>query len=924
MKIRFIKIILFVGIFLLNLNVKAQDKDFHIYLCFGQSNMEGAASIEPQYTKVDDRFKVLAAVDCPDLGRTKGNWYTAVPPLVRCNTGLGPADFFGRTMVENLPENVKIGVINVAIGGCKIELFDKDNYESYVTTAPDWMKGMINAYDGNPYKRLVDMAKLAQKDGVIKGILLHQGESNTGEATWPSKVNKVYSSLLSDLNLKAADVPLLAGGVVAADQNGRCAIMNNIISKLPETIPTAHYIPSDGCLAAADSLHFNAKGYEMLGYRYATKMLTLLGYKAEVAANFDVPQQGISKGKIDTIQYTSKTVGTTRKALIYTPPGFSKAKKYPVLYLLHGIGGDEKEWLRGGQPQVILDNLYAAKKIADMIVVMPNGRAMKDDRATGNIMAPDKVQAFADFERDLIDDLIPFIEKNYPVLNNRENRAVAGLSMGGGQSLNFGLGNLDLFAWVGGFSSAPNTKTPQELIPNPEETKKKLKLLWISCGDKDGLISFSKRTHDYLVEKNIEHVYRVIPGGAHDFKVWKEGLYNLSQLLFKPVTPLLIKKYSDIPPEVTAAAPAGPGARQMRGVPASTNVQGANYPRILRNNSVIFQVNAPEAKQVQIDLGKKYDMNKNASGVWEVTTEPIVEGFHYYSLLIDGVAVCDPASQAFYGMGRMASGIEIPEKSGGDYYTIKDVPHGKIQQIRYYSDITKSWRRAFVYTPPGYDTNLQKKYPVMYLQHGGGEDETGWPNQGKVDLILDNLISNGSAKEMLVVMDKGYAVNPEQQNNEGESSFRGMMSNAFTDVVIKELIPFIDKEFRTLPDRNNRAMAGLSMGGFQTFQTTLNNLDKFAYIGGFSGAAFIQPGANYKEIFNGVWSNVADFNNKVKVVYLSIGTDEPERMYQTVNSFHKELEKIGVKHVYYESPGTSHEWLTWRRSLNQFASLIFK
>ena len=214
---------------------------------------------------------------------------------------------------------------------------------------------------------------------------------------------------------------------------------------------------------------------------------------------FDSLQTNIPQGKIDTITYDSKTVGTKRKTLIYTPPGYSKSKKYPVLYLLHGIGGDEKEWLQG-KPQAILDNLYAEKKIVPMIVVMPNGRAMKDDRAVGNIFDSLKVQAFATFEKDLLNDLIPFIEKNYPVLSNRESRAIAGLSMGGGQSLNFGLGNLDKFAWVGGFSSAPNTKKPTELIPNPEDAKKKLKLLWISCGDADGLISFSKRTHDYLYE----------------------------------------------------------------------------------------------------------------------------------------------------------------------------------------------------------------------------------------------------------------------------------------------------------------------------------------------------------------------------------------------------------------------------------------
>jgi enterochelin esterase-like enzyme len=260
---------------------------------------------------------------------------------------------------------------------------------------------------------------------------------------------------------------------------------------------------------------------------------------------FDTVRDGILHGKIDTITYHSSTVDSERRALIYTPPGYSPDTKYPVLYLLHGIGGDEKEWFSQGQPQVILDNLYAEKKVEPMIVVLPNGRAMKDDRAGGNIMAPDKVQAFATFEKDLLVDLIPFVEKNYPVFTDREHRAVAGLSMGGGQSLNFGLGNLDRFAWVGGFSSAPNTKRPEELVPDPEKAKQQLKLLWISCGDKDGLITFSKRTHDYLVANKVPHIYHVIPGGFHDFKVWKDNLYMFSQLIFKPVDDSVFSMYSN-------------------------------------------------------------------------------------------------------------------------------------------------------------------------------------------------------------------------------------------------------------------------------------------------------------------------------------------------------------------------------------------
>jgi xylan 1,4-beta-xylosidase len=262
----------------------------------------------------------------------------------------------------------------------------------------------------------------------------------------------------------------------------------------------------------------------------------------QAPSGFDVLRKSIPQGKIDSVMYPSNTVGNDRRMLVYTPPGFTKKKKYPVLYLLHGIGGDEKEWLNGGNPQVILDNLYADKKLEPMIVVMPNGRAMKDDRAGGNVFEPERVQAFTTFEKDLLNDIIPFIENKYPVLTDREHRAIAGLSMGGGQSLNFGLGNLDKFAWVGGFSSAPNTKTPEALVPDPEEAKRKLKLLWISCGDRDNLIDFSKRTHEYLSRNNVPHIYYIEPGG-HDFKVWKNGLYMFAQFLFKPVDVSTFSKY---------------------------------------------------------------------------------------------------------------------------------------------------------------------------------------------------------------------------------------------------------------------------------------------------------------------------------------------------------------------------------------------
>ncbi len=278
MKIKIV-LSLLTGLFLFNMNIFSQDSNFYIYLCIGQSNMEGyPRTIEKQDSTVDARFQVLATVDCANQGRTRGSWYTAVPPLCRCNTGLTPADYFGRTMVANFPKTIRVGVINVSVAGCKIELFDKDNFQTYASTAASWMTNIINEYGGNPYTRLVEMAKLAQKDGVIKGILLHQGESNTGDTLWTEKVKVVYDNLINDLDLNPQSVPLLAGEVVNADQGGVCASMNEIIATLPQKIPNAFVISSSGCTDSRDNLHFNAAGYREFGKRYAVQMLSILGY----------------------------------------------------------------------------------------------------------------------------------------------------------------------------------------------------------------------------------------------------------------------------------------------------------------------------------------------------------------------------------------------------------------------------------------------------------------------------------------------------------------------------------------------------------------------------------------------------------------------------------------------------------------------
>jgi len=613
-------------------------------------------------------------------------------------------------------------------------------------------------------------------------------------------------------------------------------------------------------------------------------------------AGFDSLRADIPHGRIDTITYSSKTVGTERRALIYTPPGFSKKKKYPVLYLLHGIGGDEKEWLNGGKPQVILDNLYAQGRVEPMIVVMPNGRAMKDDRATGNIMAPDKVQAFATFERDLLDDLIPFIEKKFPVYTDREHRAIAGLSMGGGQSLNFGLGNLDKFAWIGGFSSAPNTKRPEELVPDPERAKKMIKLLWISCGDADGLITFSRRTHQYLVAHNVPHIYYIEPG-VHDFKVWKNGLYMFSQLIFKPVDQSLFNKYSPL------------------GEPAVTNVRSARYPQIMPDSRVVFRVKAPDAQRVQIDLVKKYDLKRDTGGYWVVTTDSISEGFHYYSLLIDGVAVADPASETFYGMGRMASGIEIPF-SGGDYYAEKDVPHGDIRVRNYFSPVLNIWRRMYVYTPPGYDEQTGERYPVLYILHGGGEDERGWAMQGRTNFILDNLIAEKEAKPMLVVMpDANMSVQGMPFGENGLRMFEAEMKRG--------IIPFIEKTYRVRNDAGSRALAGLSMGGIHTLYTGMNNTAMFAYLGVFSSGWILPMQKDLAEGQYALMQRRADtINNNLKVLWIGVGGKE-DIAYNNCQLMLGRLDALKIKHSYGEYPG-GHTWPVWRNNLYKFAPLLFQ
>lgn len=282
--------ILAVATLLLSARAFAQEKKpdprFYIFLCFGQSNMEAGARPEEQDKgPVDERFRMLAAVDMPRLNRQMGHWYVATPPLNRPENGMGPVDFFGRAMVANLPREYRVGVINVSVAGAKIELWEKDTYTSYLEKAPPWMKNICKQYGDNPYKRLVEMAKIAQKDGVIKGVLLHQGESNPNDKEWCKKVKGIYDNLMKDLGLKPEDVPLLAGELKSAEEGGRCAGFNTtVLANLPRVVPNAYIISSRGCKGIRDGFHFSTAGFRELGKRYAIQMLKCLGLEAKAPA----------------------------------------------------------------------------------------------------------------------------------------------------------------------------------------------------------------------------------------------------------------------------------------------------------------------------------------------------------------------------------------------------------------------------------------------------------------------------------------------------------------------------------------------------------------------------------------------------------------------------------------------------------------
>ncbi len=693
-------------------------------------------------------------------------------------------------------------------------------------------------------------------------------------------------------------------------------------------------------------------------------------------AGFNAKRDNIPHGDLTAVEYDSKSLGTRRRMRVYTPPGYSTARKYPVLYLLHGIGGTDTEWTQSCHANNVIDNLLAEGKIEPMVMVFPDGnssRTVADLEAAAAARAaraggaappgggPGRGRGgmnmdawLTPFENDLLKDIIPYVDSHYSVDTDRDHRALAGLSMGGGQTLNIGLVHPETFAWVGGFSSAPDTRMPPStLVPDPS-VPKQLKLVWLGCGNRDGLIRISQAVHQYLKENGVPHIWHV-DGNAHDTTEWDNNLYLFSQHIFKSDLQAMAQ-----PPQGTPPGQGGPGGRGARApveidktppiedfkpsdLNASVNGRTSQYPEVNSQRRVRTRLRAPNAQNVQLDIGGvRYPMTKGEDGFWMGVSNAQDEGFHYYQLNVDGVNVPDPGTLMFYGASRWGSGVEVPAHDA-DFYAMKNVPHGNLREVHFFSKIANASLQCFVYTPPDYEKG-SKRYPVLYIQHGAGEDEHGWGGQGHAGLIVDNLIAEGKAKPFIMVIGNSYipgtvagrggvpgapggrgappagAAAPAGQAGgapagpgRGGPGGRGftMTNTPFEHVLIEEMIPFVDANFRTLTDQPHRAMAGLSMGGALTHGITLAHLDKFAYIGMFSGGS-IAP----SEI-----KDMADFKKKVKLVFVGYGSRENGA---TGKANIEDLKKAGISAVYYESPLTAHEWLSWRRDLHEFAPLLFQ
>ncbi len=596
----------------------------------------------------------------------------------------------------------------------------------------------------------------------------------------------------------------------------------------------------------------------------------------------DVPH-----GALGIRTYTSTPLRIVRHLYVYTPPQYDAepGRKFPVLYLKHGSGDSEENWSDTGRAGVILDNLIAEHKAVPMIIVMPNGDI---DNNILNGSSPRGLEVTA---QELITDVIPLIESNYRVAPGRENRAITGLSMGGGQAFTTGLKHPDLFAWVGEFSSGLISDADfrmEKNLPGGIDAAKKLRLLYLSCGAEDPRMPGQLDLVDDLKAHNVNPVWFPTPGN-HEWKVWRHALADFAPRLFVDPPP--------VPP---------------------ANLKS---PEVLPDHRVTFRIFAPKATDVTVSgdwiaqgRGTGGKLSKDANGVWSITVGPLVPDFYSYAFNVDGVRTVDPKNAMIKQGEASLDNMFLVEGDEATYETTNPVPHGRIHIDWYQSAVLGKLRSMHVYTPPGYESS-KEKLPVLYLLHGGGDEDSGWSTIGRAGFILDNLIAAKRAKPMLIVMPNGSMPRPpfvpgapqtpavQQANREAQQKF--------VDELMGNVIPQVEKNYRVIANRDNRAIAGLSMGAGQTVAVVGKHLDQFAWIGIWSGG-----GAN-------PFTDASDkVNKQIRLLWIAAGKIDTLAGPGT-KKLAESLDAAGIRHQYQESEG-GHTWINWRHYLNDFAQLLFR
>ena len=638
--------------------------------------------------------------------------------------------------------------------------------------------------------------------------------------------------------------------------------------------------------------------------------------------------RSVPHGKVDYVNYYSETLGLHGNAIVYTPPTYDKNldKKYPVFYLISGTTDTEEVYFKVGKMNLILDNLIAEGKAKEMIIVLPYGNPAKYYPAGTNTFAMGDL-----FSKDLLNDLMPYVEANYRTINDRDSRAIGGFSRGGNQGLAFGLTNLDKFSYLCSYSSFTSMTLP-DVYDNAKKTNKKINLFWLGVGTDDFLYGNAKEYAEFLDSRGIRNVQEYTTGMfGHTWMNARYFLVKTFPLLFnKEASAEAMSKSTAVKPKgkqapvQTPARPAAPARDGQRLTPeliAKLFPPGVVSPEYNADGSATFRVLAPDAEKVEFECqmfeGVK-PMVKGDRGVWSVTVKPDQPDIYPYSFIIDGTKIADPNNvEIFPNEGYKASLADVkgPEP---DFQDLQKVPHGKVSYTWYTSNATGFDRPVCIYTPPGYDPADSKKYPVLYLIHGMTDTYETWFKVGKVNNILDNLIAKGLAEPMIVVMP--YANPYPEMILRGQAKMYNPMDTQLTTKEFTEsVVPFVEANYNVLTDADNRAIAGFSLGGRQTLACGLGNPDMFHYVCAFAPAIFgPEISANFE---NGTYAPAAEINEKMNLVWLSCGTSD--FLYQSSLQLEKNFKDRGIEHktMY---PGGGHTWMNCRDYITAVAQLLFK